>query len=271
MPENETTRRRHSPGYPALDLKTAIERTVELYRVAPKHPVPFAVAADEWGFSPKSSSTKIVAAALKRFGLVQDVGSAAGRQLALTEEGREIAFSYDDRESDRWHELIRAAAMRPKIHRQVIDHFGLPLPDDRVVLRYMLFDLGFHNEASARDFLGRLKATLDFAKVEPEGDVASSAPGSAATQEEPDDLDFEPAHSPQWNVSTRGVAERASRPVPPEPSIYDHFRAHRSFVQIPYSAGEWATLQASFPLSEQEWAAMIAMLQAMKPGLVTAE
>lgn len=41
-------------------------------------------------------------------------------------------------------------------------------------------------------------------------------------------------------------------------------------MQIPYSHGEWATLQAGFPLTEAQWEALIAMLQAMKPGPVRA-
>lgn len=48
----------------------------------------------------------------------------------------------------------------------------------------------------------------------------------------------------------------------------DQFWADRKAVQIPYPDGEWATLQASFPLTGPQWDAVIAMLQAMKPGLV---
>ncbi len=39
-------------------------------------------------------------------------------------------------------------------------------------------------------------------------------------------------------------------------------------LQLPYSATEWATLQAAFPLSEAEWDRMLAILNAMKPALV---
>ena len=39
-------------------------------------------------------------------------------------------------------------------------------------------------------------------------------------------------------------------------------------VNIPYSPGKWASLNADFPLSESDWEAMLAMLAAMKPGLV---
>jgi hypothetical protein len=42
-------------------------------------------------------------------------------------------------------------------------------------------------------------------------------------------------------------------------------------VQVPYSPGEWALVQAAFPLSEAAWTQMIAVLEAMKPGLVSDE
>ena len=44
--------------------------------------------------------------------------------------------------------------------------------------------------------------------------------------------------------------------------------ACRRAVAIPLSATDWVTLQAAFPLSEDEWDQMITVLNAMKPGLV---
>jgi hypothetical protein len=39
-------------------------------------------------------------------------------------------------------------------------------------------------------------------------------------------------------------------------------------IQVPYSPTEWALVQASFPMTETEWQQMIAVLEAMKLGLV---
>lgn len=39
-------------------------------------------------------------------------------------------------------------------------------------------------------------------------------------------------------------------------------------VTLPFSLTGWAWLQADFPLSEEEWDQMMAVLIAMKPGLV---
>jgi hypothetical protein len=42
-------------------------------------------------------------------------------------------------------------------------------------------------------------------------------------------------------------------------------------INIPYAPGKWASLNADFPLSEADWSAMLAMLAAMKPGLVVGD
>src|SRR5206468_316574 len=40
-------------------------------------------------------------------------------------------------------------------------------------------------------------------------------------------------------------------------------------VQLPLGDGRWATLQAPFPFSEEDWTLMLGVLNAMKPGLVS--
>jgi hypothetical protein len=260
-------RQRRSPGYPGIDLRTALERNLDLYGVSSKQPIPLTVAAEEWGYSAKSSSNLVVAAALKRFGLVRDVGSAASRQLALTDEGRELAFLDQERDSVRWRELVRDAALRPKIHRQVLDHFEGSMPDDRIALRYLLFELGFTDESTAKDFLKRLRATLLFADVEGGREVIASSE-QAADEDSRQAAPFAGATALRGGEPGQPLRGDVSRP--PEPSIYDHFRADRTFVQVPYSHGQWATVQAAFPLTEDEWNAFIGMLEAMKLGLVRA-
>ena len=42
-------------------------------------------------------------------------------------------------------------------------------------------------------------------------------------------------------------------------------------IQLPIAPEEWAALQAPFPLTEEKWTQMLAVLEAMKPALVTEE
>lgn len=39
-------------------------------------------------------------------------------------------------------------------------------------------------------------------------------------------------------------------------------------IQLPYSPAGWATLEVPFPLDEADWGRLLAILEAMKPGLV---
>src|ERR1700750_1343038 len=78
------------------------------------------------------------------------------------------------------------------------------------------------------------------------------------------------------------AARAAARGSPPPPAIQDPplattpppsgaspERQQRS-IQIPHlpDPADWAMVQARFPMSEQEWDSMIAVLQSMKIGLV---
>lgn len=51
-------------------------------------------------------------------------------------------------------------------------------------------------------------------------------------------------------------------------SVTDTKNRATRVVQLPISATEWAALQAPFPLTEERWAQMLAVLNAMKPALV---
>ena len=42
-------------------------------------------------------------------------------------------------------------------------------------------------------------------------------------------------------------------------------------VQLPLANGVWPVLRGQFPMSSGDWDQMIALLQAMKPGLVRSE
>jgi hypothetical protein len=255
--EATATPRQRGPGYPGIDLETAIERIRQLAKVSDKHPVPVADAAAEWGYSPRSSNTLKTAAALKRFGLVDDVGDGTTRKLRVTATGREVLFYADDRDSPKRRELLRQAALRPKIHSEVLDEYDGALPDDRVVLAHLQFQMGMHADA-ARDFLRRLRKTVQFAGLD-ERQPTEGAPLRGAVEE------------PAGAVSTRlsGGSSPHTRayggPVSQD-LVTGEIRLHS--VNIPYSPGKWASLNADFPLSEREWNAMMAMLAAMKPGLV---
>lgn len=267
--DHEQSPRQRGPGYPTLDLASAIDRAQQLATMSPKHAIQLTNAAEVWGYSPRSSNTLKTAAALKRFGLVDDVGDGNARQLRLTAFARELLFYADDRSSEKWTQLVQDAALRPTIHREILSHFEDTLPDDRVVVAHLIFERHF-NEASAKDFIKKFRQTLEFAGLDgmagpyPPPD-RSQPPGSRAAS--PSVLG-----APAFPRAGTGEPQPASdlRRVDARPyggSIPGPLPGHRA-VSIPYSPGQWATLEASFPLTEREWNSLTAMLEAMKPGLV---
>lgn len=64
--------------------------------------------------------------------------------------------------------------------------------------------------------------------------------------------------------SPESTSKGKTTPPPPES------KAQTRVVQIPISLNEWAALQVPIPLTEEKWGQMIAVLNAMKPGIVTA-
>jgi hypothetical protein len=275
QPEAATPQRQRSPGYPVLDLADAIAFADQLATLSKRHPVPLAQAAEAWGYTPRSSNTLKAAAALKRFGLVDDVGNGAARKLQLTAFGRQLLHYAADRGSPEWQRLVRDAAVRPKIHRDVLAAFDGTLPHDSIVEAYLLFDLQFSDDA-ARDFVKKLRRTLEFAGVDTgDGGSDSSAPvpgavsGSVPRRVEVraygggDAVEHAPAVGSATGAGQRQLVEKLARA-----DLGEHDRTQ---VQIPYSHDRWATLHAAFPVTEREWDAMIAMLRAMKPGLVRDE
>ena len=270
--------RQRSPRYPFIDLGTAIRRADEIASLSLKHAVPFASVAKAWGFSAASSNMPKVTAALKRFDLADVIGSGAARQVRLTDTARELLFHIQDPESREFKRQVREAAMRPEVYQDLLKEFGLPLPDASVVEHFLVFKRNF-NEQAAHDCVLKLRRTIDYAQLT-EADLPASSGREEPTAAQPATTPSQPATPPAppeeaedgvWRAPSSGPAERHPRVEPPPVSIYDHFSADRTAVQIPYSHGQWATLRATFPLSEAEWAALTAMLNAMKPGLVRSD
>ena len=160
----------------------------------------------------------------------------------------------------------------------MIDHFGYPLPDERVVLRHLVFELGFPDEPSARYFIQRLTTTMEFAGFTnlEAGDLVSAPESppkrlrdSGSSPEREDGAGENGPRRPRLREPAESSIDlRFDSGDPPPRSIYDQFRADLSYVNIPLSPGRWARLEAAFPLDEDQWTMLVSVLGAMKPALV---
>jgi hypothetical protein len=149
--------------FPFIPLPRAIERCRELYKLANGHEVPLSAAMKAWAYAEKSSGGLQTVAALKAFGLVEDVGGGDVRKVKLTDTALRIIRDPRDISPDR-DALIREAALKPPLHRDVIEKYdGLP-PSDEALKAFLLIDRGLKDEA-VPEFIREFMATMTLAKA----------------------------------------------------------------------------------------------------------
>src|SRR5258708_17280753 len=75
------SKKMRSPAYPGINLEIALKRGRGLYDRERRNPVAFPVAVSYWGFGPKSSGGLVSIAAMKSFGLIEEVERGAGGRI----------------------------------------------------------------------------------------------------------------------------------------------------------------------------------------------
>ncbi len=153
-----TVKKHRSPNYPFIGLEAAIERASALQKIAGVHPVRVTTAWETWEYK-KGSGNQIVAA-LDAYGLIEVEGIADRRQIKLTTEARKILSNHSDTPK-----LLKDAALKPDLHREIWEHFDSVLPpNDRVIREYLEFERNF-NPNYVDKFIEQFRATLAFANV----------------------------------------------------------------------------------------------------------
>ncbi len=245
--EAPSRRRGRSPNYPGIDLKLALDRARTLWTQEHHNPTQKAVVIGHWGYSAKSSGGAITFGALKRFGLLEDAGEG---KVRLTPRAQGILLA--EREGRTDHVAIREAALQPSLHRELWDEYGSN-PVSRESMKYKLMTEKGFTANGAEEFLAEYKRTVAFAGLLSDDPGTVSPPGEDTPRDETKGLlpppTLEREQAPY--TSAGAVAERP-----------------KQTVQVTYSPDEWALIEARFPMSEKDWEAMIALLQAMKVGLV---
>ncbi len=163
--------RTRSPNFPVVDLESAVDLAMKLEKFAQRHPVPADSAVEKaWGMKPGGSYGNQCIAALRQFGLLQEEESASKRQVKLTEDAAKIVHNHPDRSA-----ILRAAAIRPKVHANIVAKYPGELPPDDTIRTYLLFD---HqppfNPSSVGDFLSQLRKTLSYARLDLSGQKAEN-------------------------------------------------------------------------------------------------
>lgn len=237
--------KQRSPSYPAIDLKSALDRARLLHRAEGKNRAAIDTILAHWGYKPGSGMGMVVAAALKKFGLLVDEGSASTRRARLSDQALRILLDERENSGDR-AKLIREAALKPLVYRDLWTRYQGDLPSDATIKHELIFDKGF-SERGATEFIGPFRDTIAFAQL-------SGRPSELDIED--DGEQAEPSGDPK-------------APVERTPPGIGH--ADTPEIQIPLAPGQFATIRARFPLSHGEWNQFFAVLEAMKPALVVAE
>jgi hypothetical protein len=241
-----------SPAYPGIDLKRALELAAAVYKVEKQHPTAAETVAQHWKMQVKSGQFLTNLSALKKFGLL-DAMPQRGPQsgyVKTSDTARDILV--DDREDSQEREAaIKRAALKPDIHADLWRKYNGELPSDASLRFYLIRDLKF-TEAGANEFIGEFRRTITFAGL------ASSDSLSASNDDKMRDEEGE--------QPSRMSALQDRTGLPPQPPIPRAGQLRE--IPIPIQGSAWPALKAAFPMSEEAWTQMIAVLNAMKPGLV---
>lgn len=147
------------PAYPYVDLKKAIEMTRKIYDFAKRSQVSTeSLIKDCWEFSPKSSSGKKMLAALKYFGLLDEVAGNGHKNVILSDRAYRILIDSED--SPERKKALHDAALAPKYYKYCWDTWGEDFPP--AMRSHLIFEKGFI-DSTVDAFLRDYKATIKFA------------------------------------------------------------------------------------------------------------
>ena len=237
-----------SPAYPSINLETAIQRARQLHDKERQYLTPVSTIVGHWGYSSLNGPALGAIAALKKYGLLDEEGAGEDRKAKLSRLADVILMNPDEAKRT---EAIQEAALRPAIHQEMWEKYHNDLPSDRNLLWELTRDRGF-TERGASEFIRVYRATIAFAQLE-DGNGASEPAATQAPLEFPNDRDDDDEDGQPERPSTR-ERRRASETA--------------TSYNIPLIDNGAIVVEGQFPVSERDWNQFIAVLTAMKPGLV---
>jgi hypothetical protein len=255
-PASHKAKRPRSPSYPGIGLQEAIERARELYNAERQNAVPVDLVLQHFGYKPKSGAGSVVIAALKKFGLLDYQGSGDSRRARLTDAALDIILDTREDDSER-RAAIQNAALLPTIHKELLAEYPDGLPSE-ASLRYNLTRERGFTLGAADELVRELHSTLEFAGLTDGGAILSRQAQDTSAEQEPEMTPPATAQAPSGDAPSQRVLR-----TPPAPQ--------QRAVQLPVPGTSWVTVQGAFPLSAEAWDQMMALLEAMKPGLTTPE
>lgn len=150
------SKRVRSPSFPFISLPEAVHRARELYDAERRNLVHPDVAVAHWGYARSSSGGKQTIAALRAYGLLEDLRG----ELRLTDRAQHILVREPG--STERNDLLRQAALSPPLFSKLWERYGADLPSDKSLRSWLVLELKV-NERSVEELLRSYRETLTFA------------------------------------------------------------------------------------------------------------
>lgn len=148
-----------SPGYPAIDLKAALDKAALIYKAEGRLEADEQTVFKHMGYKGRSGISAGVLAALKAFGLLE---TAKGNgKLKLSSLALRILLDQREDETEK-RAAIREAALKPAMHQHMREQFKGGLPSESNMLYHLTMEKGF-TESGAKQFVAQYKDTVAFA------------------------------------------------------------------------------------------------------------
>jgi hypothetical protein len=175
QPKSANKTKTRSPAYPAIGLEEAIAKADLIYQIEHEHFANIEAIASHWETTVTNGNFQTALAALKQFGLIVDEGKNEDRRAQLTDLAKDILEHPGD--SPKRQELLRTAALTPKIHRELWEKYKGKLPQEDVSIRFYLVrerDGSRFNPNHVDSFIAQFRSTIAFAKLT-ESDIITPA------------------------------------------------------------------------------------------------
>ena len=240
--------RQRSPSYPAISIGEAIDRAHTLYDAERQSPAPWQTVVEHWGYKANGSAGQTTIAALKKYGLIAYEGSGNNRKARLTDLAVKRILLDKREPSPERDAAVLEAALTPTIHRELWEqtHQG---SSPQSIEHFLTVDRNF-SESAAATLIKQFDETISYAKLV---DNDTVPPDEEAHLEEDSKL------ADEKNGGT-AVKERPDSQSP----------AHRPYrtYRLPLFTDDEAILQVPGAMSDADWTQMMAVLDAMKPGIL---
>ncbi len=167
-PRTDTTHKikHRSPSYPSIDLGTAVQNAAVLYgkpgEGIKKNATHTDIAMSTMGYLPKSSKGMRALAAMISYGLLAEEGAGVQRTVRLTPAALKLQY-YTPEDTERIP-ILQEMAVRPKIFKEIIDHYTGQLPNDATIEKYLMVTKEFNPEA-VRPLVKAFRLTYQFANL----------------------------------------------------------------------------------------------------------